>query len=419
MAENIIILGGDGFCGWPTSLHLSRAGYDVTVVDNLSRRKIDVELECSSLTPIRSMSHRIKAWENVSGQLLNFVCMDLSEHYHRLLSLIKDLRPRAIIHFAEQRAAPYSMKSSWHKRYTVNNNLNATHNTLAAIVESGLDIHLIHLGTTGVYGYGSADMPIPEGYLTITVDVDGRRREMEILYPANPGSIYHMTKTQDALFFYYYNKNDGVRITDLHQGIVWGTNTPETMLDEELINRFDYDGDYGTVLNRFLMQAAVGHPLTVYGTGGQERAFIHIRDTVKCLELAVINPPAQGERVAIFNQVTETHKVRDLAQLVADLTGAEIRSYENPRLESQENTLYLKNRKFLELGLDPITLSQGLLNEVYDIARKYAGKCDTSRIMCTSTWRADMPCDPAGRPFESPSAAKGDDQSALTALEEL
>jgi UDP-sulfoquinovose synthase len=398
MADNILVLGGDGFCGWPTSLHLSRAGFDVTVVDNLARRKIDVELESGSLTPIRSMSRRLQAWEAVSGSRIDFVCMDLSEHYHRLLSLIRDTRPRAIVHFAEQRAAPYSMKSSWHKRYTVNNNLNATHNVLAAIVESGLDVHLIHLGTTGVYGYGSCDMPIPEGYLTIKVDVDGREKEMEILYPANPGSVYHMTKTQDALFFYYYNKNDQVRITDLHQGIVWGTNTPETSMDEELINRFDYDGDFGTVLNRFLMQAAVGHPLTVHGTGGQERAFIHIRDTVKCIELAVANPPARGERVKIFNQVTETHKVRDLARLVSRMTGAEIRYYANPRVEDQENTLYMQNRKFMELGLDPVTLDQGLLNEVYEVAERYAHNCDRSKIPCTSTWRPDMACDTTGRP---------------------
>jgi UDP-sulfoquinovose synthase len=311
---------------------------------------------------------------------------------------MKEAQPKAIIHFAEQRAAPYSMKSSHHKRYTVNNNLNVTHNILAAIVESGLDIHLIHLGTTGVYGYGSPDMPIPEGYLTIKVDVDGREKEMEILYPANPGSIYHLTKTQDALFFYFYNKNDQVRITDLHQGIVWGTNTPETLLDEQLINRFDYDGDYGTVLNRFLMQAAVGHPLTIHGSGGQERAFIHIRDTVKCIELAVENPPVRGEKVKIFNQVTETHKIRDLAHIISNLTNADIRYYTNPRIEAQENSLNFRNEKFIALGLDPITLSQGLMTEVYDIAKKYASSCDASKIICTSTWRSDMPCDLVGRP---------------------
>src|SRR5690606_34162993 len=188
------------------------------------------------------------------------------------LTLFKEERPDAVIHFAEQRAAPYSMKSSYHKRYTVNNNLNATNDVLAAIVESGQDIHLVHLGTMGVYGYGTAGMKIPEGYLKVKIETPEGDAEQEILYPTNPGSIYHMTKSQDQLFFHFYNKNDGVKITDLHQGIVWGTQTEETRKDERLINRFDYDGDYGTVLNRFIMQAAIGYPMTVHGTGGQTRA---------------------------------------------------------------------------------------------------------------------------------------------------
>nr|NIR58999.1 NAD-dependent epimerase/dehydratase family protein [Gammaproteobacteria bacterium] len=283
----IIVLGGDGFCGWPTSLHLSARGHDVFIVDNLSRRKIDIELEVESLTPIAPMRQRLAAWKEVSGRDIEFDSFSVGQHYHRLLTLIQDFKPDAIVHFAEQRAAPYSMKSSWHKRYTVNNNLNATNNVLAAIVESGVDVHLVHLGTMGVYGYGTAGMKIPEGYLKVKVETENGPVEQEILYPANPGSIYHMTKTQDQLFFSFYNKNDQVRITDLHQGIVWGTQTEETKRDERLINRFDYDGDYGTVLNRFLMQAAVGYPLTVHGTGGQTRAFIHIQDTVRCIELAV------------------------------------------------------------------------------------------------------------------------------------
>jgi len=304
----ILVLGGDGFCGWPTALHLSNLGHDIRIVDNLSRRKIDIELEVESLTPIKPLSVRLEVWKELTGKEIGFYYIDVAHQYQRLLDLIINEQADAIIHFAEQRAAPYSMKGERQKRYTVDNNLNATHNVLCAIVESGRDVHLVHLGTMGVYGYGTAGMKIPEGYLKIQVTTDaGQTIEQEILYPANPGSIYHMTKTQDALFFAYYNKNDDVRITDLHQGIVWGTNTPETSMDERLINRFDYDGDYGTVLNRFLMQAAVGHPLTVHGTGGQTRAFIHIRDTVKCIEIALSNPTGQGEQVKIFNQMTETH----------------------------------------------------------------------------------------------------------------
>lgn len=387
----ILVLGGDGFCGWPTSLHLSALGHDVVIVDNLSRRAIDVELEAGSLTPIEPLGRRLAAWREVSGRSVRFERMDVAEHYHRLLSLIAGELPDAIVHFAEQRAAPYSMKSSWHKRYTVRNNLVATHNVLAAIVESGVDVHLAHLGTMGVYGYGSAGMKIPEGYLPVEVVADdGSRVQQEILYPSNPGSIYHMTKTQDQLFFAYYAKNDGVRVTDLHQGIVWGTNTRETVSDERLVNRFDYDGDYGTVLNRFLMQAAVGYPLTVHGTGGQTRAFIHIQDTVRCIQLALENPPERGDRVRILNQMTETHRVRDLARKVADLTGAEVAFTPNPRKEAAENELHVRHDRFLDLGLDPITLDDGLLVEVTEVARKYAHRAALDKIPCTSVWTSEQ-----------------------------
>jgi UDP-sulfoquinovose synthase len=387
----IMILGGDGFCGWPTSLHLSANGHDIVIVDNLSRRSIDIELEVESLTPIRPIGERLRVWKSLTGKDIEFVNLDLALQYNRLLSLLEDYQPDAIVHFAEQRAAPYSMRSPRAKRYTVDNNVRGTHSLLCALVDSGVDAAVVHLGTMGVYGYGwSGSAPIPEGYLAVKVPTPDGELVREILHPANPGSVYHMTKTLDQLLFAFYAKNDGVRVTDLHQGIVWGTQTAQTALDDRLVNRFDYDGDYGTVLNRFLMQAAVGHPLTVHGTGGQTRAFIHIRDTVRCIELAVNNPPEAGDRVSVFNQTTEVHRVRDLAALVSKLTGAEVVMLPNPRREAAENDLVVLNDRFLALGLNPTTLSEGLMEEVRLIASKYRDRVDPSKIVSRSVWRKGM-----------------------------
>jgi UDP-sulfoquinovose synthase len=391
----VLVLGGDGFCGWPTTLYLSDRGHDITIIDNLSRRKIDVELEVDSLTPIRPTGERIRVWREVSGREVAFINLDLATEYDRLVAVLEDIRPEAIVHFAEQRAAPYSMRNSRAKRYTVDNNVRATHNLLTALVATGIDASLVHLGTMGVYGYGwSGSAPIPEGYLTVKVPTPDGELEREILHPANPGSVYHLTKTLDQLLFSFYAKNDGLRITDLHQGIVWGTQTDQTSRDERLINRFDYDGDYGTVLNRFLMQAAIGHPLTVHGTGGQTRAFIHIRDTVRCIEIAITNPPEDPARPRVLNQMTETHRLLDLAKMIADAMGAEIAYLPNPRREAEENDLIVRNDQFLALGLNPTTLSEGLLEEGKEVAYRYRQRADPTKIIARSVWQSGMETSP-------------------------
>ncbi|MCG7583758.1 NAD-dependent epimerase/dehydratase family protein [Mycolicibacterium sp. OfavD-34-C] len=383
----VIIFGGDGFCGWPSALELSSHDHEVTIVDNFVRRRIDNELGVQSLTPIRSLDERRKAWSGLTGRAIDAVDLDLAGDYAALTELLARVRPEAVVHFAEQRAAPYSMKSPSHKRYTVDNNVNATHNLLAALVELGLDTHVVHLGTMGVYGYDTAPIDLPEGYFDVSfVDRNGDTHAREILYPTKPGSVYHLTKSLDQLLFEFYARNDDLRITDLHQGIVWGTQTTQTRLDERLINRFDYDGDFGTVLNRFLVQAALGTPLTVHGTGGQTRAFINLQDSVRCVRLAVESGADVTGRVRVMNQITETHCVRDLAHLVSRVTGAEIAEVANPRNEADVNELSARNSRLLALGLDPILLETGLLEESLDIAKKYADRADLSRIPCVSYW---------------------------------
>ena len=401
----IAVLGGDGFVGWPTSLHLSDLGHEIHIIDNLSRRWIDAELGVQSLTPMDSIQERCRIWHEVTGRKLNFHLLNVATEYERFRGWLADNRPDAIIHFAEQRAAPYSMKTDRHKVYTVNNNVSATHNVLAAMVETGIDAHLVHLGTMGVYGYSSIGAPIPEGYLDVEIDTPAGRKGQQILYPTRPGSVYHMTKSLDQILFQFYAQNDGLRITDLHQGIVWGTHTDQTRRHVQLINRFDYDGDYGTVLNRFLIQAAIDFPLTVHGTGGQTRAFIHIRDSVRCIELALGDAPRAGERVRIFNQMTETHRVRDLARLIAGKTGAEVAFLPNPRKEADENELIVKNDQLLALGLEPTTLAEGLLDEIVEVARKYAHRIDRKRVPAVSAWTRDLAArvetDPEGKRLRS------------------
>jgi UDP-sulfoquinovose synthase len=381
----VVVFGGDGFCGWPTALHLSDAGHEVLIVDNLVRRRADDEMQMCSLTPIAPISTRLAAWKGLTGCEIGFRGFDVARNYYDLAALFENFRPDAIVHLAEQRAVAYSMKSEQHKRYTVDNNLTATHNILCAIVESERDVHVVHTGTMGVYGYATGGI-FPEGYLKVEIaDNSGDRVTREILHPAKPESIYHMTKAIDQQLFQYYNMQERLRITDLHQGVVWGTNTRQTKMDPRLVNRFDYDVDYGTVLNRFLMQAAIGYPLTVYGSGEQTRAFINVQDTVRCIELALENPPEHGEHVRIFNQMTETYRIVDLANIVSELSGVRVQHLSNPRREAPKNDLVAVATSLVDLGLTPIRLEKVLLEEDIELARKYADRCDRQRIQYAAT----------------------------------
>jgi UDP-sulfoquinovose synthase len=384
----ILVLGGDGFCGWPTALRLSVTGHDVVLVDNFVRRRIDAELGTGSLTPIRCLAERLAAWQALSGRTIHSVELDVARDYEALRDLIASERPDAIVHFAEQRSAPYSMKSAATKRSTIEANIGATHNVLVALVEAKHMAHVIHLGTMGIYGYGGTQTRIPEGYLTVQIaDADGRVGSREIIYPSRPESIYHLSKAQDQLMLVFYSMNDGLPATILHQGIVWGTQTEETAQDERLINRFDYDGDYGTVVNRFLVQAAAGLPLTVHGSGKQTRAFIHIRDVIRCIELVLATPPAPGARVRIVNQMTEAQSVRLIAERIARVAGANISSLPNPRNEGDSNDFQVANDTVLGLGLAPTLMTDQAIAEQAAFARQYIHLCRPQTIPAASRWR--------------------------------
>ena len=389
MAKNILVVGGDGFCGWPLALRLSNKGHNVTVVDNLSRRKIDIDLGCQSLTPIASIQDRIEAWREVTGKTIQFHLLNVATDYDKIVSIVRDEKIQVIVHLGEQRAAPYSMKSRTTSRYTVDNNLSGTHNILSAIVEVDLNIHLVHLGTMGVYGYGVVEKSlIPEGYVDVKMnDGSGNFKDVKILHPSYPGSIYHLTKTQDALFFQFYAKNWGIKITDLHQGIIWGLHTTETKMDKRLINRFDYDGDYGTVLNRFIMQAATGIPLTIYGTGEQTRAFIHIENSMDCVELAIQNPGSEQNKVVIFNQMTETQTLNTLASIIQKrFANVTVNNIDNPRKELKANDLNVSNKQFLDLGLKPIYIDEDRIQEIYDYVCEFKESVNKKCIMPSSKW---------------------------------
>lgn len=380
----IIVAGGDGFCGWPTALYLSKKGYDVSIIDNFSRRKWDGELHSNSLTPILTLKERIVKWKELTGKTIDVYEGNL-DHYDFLSQVLNQVQPDAFVHFAEQRSAPYSMIDREHAVFTQVNNVVGTLNVLYGIKEIVPECHLIKLGTMGEYG--NPNIPIEEGY--IRVQHEGR--EDVLPFPKQPGSMYHLSKVHDSHNIMFACKTFGIRATDLNQGIVYGLYTDETLIDPSLINRLDYDAVFGTALNRFIIQAAIGHPLTVYGKGGQTRGFLNIKDTVRCIEIAAENPADFGE-FRVFNQFTEEFSVLDLARKVQNVAGEEgmpvkIDHLKDPRVELEEHFFHAKNTKLQKLGLQPHLLTDDVIRNILKAVVQYKDRVIRENVLPKITWR--------------------------------
>jgi UDP-sulfoquinovose synthase len=380
----VLVIGGDGYCGWATALHLANKGYEVGVLDSLVRRHWDNELGVATLTPIASIQDRIYKWQAVSGQKIDLFVGDIT-NYDFLQNTFRSFEPEALVHFGEQRSAPFSMIDREHAVLTQVNNVVGTLNLLYAIKEHNPECHLVKLGTMGEYGTPNID--IEEGY--ITIEHNGRKDTLP--YPKQPGSFYHLSKVHDSHNIQFACRTWGLRATDLNQGVVYGVLTEETGTDELLINRLDYDGVFGTALNRFCIQAAIGHPLTVYGTGGQTRSFLDIRDTVRCIELAIATP-AEAGKMRVFNQFTELFSIRDLALMVQKAgqtlgIKVEVQNIDNPRVELEEHYFNAKNTNLLDLGLQPHFLSDALIDSLLNFAIKYRDRIDHKQILPKVKWR--------------------------------
>ena len=377
----VLVLGGDGYLGWPTALYLSSRGHDVGVVDNFARRGYDLEMGVDSLVPIVNLQQRVRRWKEVSGHSLDTFIGDLTDAAF-VSGTLATFAPDAIVHFAEQRSAPYSMIDRQHAVYTQANNVIGNLNLLYAIAEQNRDIHLVKLGTMGEYGTPNID--IEEGYIEIT----HKGRTDVLPYPKQPGSFYHLSKVHDSHNIHFACRIWGLRATDLNQGIVYGQQTEETVLHPDLATRFDYDGVFGTVLNRFCVQAVVGHPLTVYGTGGQTRGMLNILDTLACVELAVLNPADPGE-FRVFNQFTESFSVSQMATMVADAFDGEVEvsSVPDPRVEKEEHYYNATHTKLLDLGLEPHLLTREVIRGLLDSVRDHRERVDLDAIRPTVKWR--------------------------------
>jgi len=377
-----LVLGGDGYLGWPTALHLSDAGHDVAVADNFVRRQYDYELGVESLVPIETLQTRVRVWKEHSGRDIPAFVGDFTDPEFTV-EMVRSFAPDTIVHFGEQRAAPYSMIDRSHAVYTQVNNVVGTLNVLFAMAEIDRDIHLVKLGTMGEYG--TPDIDIEEGWLNVTHN--GRTDRM--LYPKRPGSFYHLSKVHDSHNIEFTCRIWGLRATDLNQGVVYGLDTPQTVQDSRLATRFDYDSVFGTVLNRFIIQAVAGHPLTVYGSGGQTRGLIDIRDTAACVQLASENPAEPGE-FRVFNQMTESKSVAELAKTVAQTYAkdAQIEFLDNPRVEADTHYYNVKHTRLVELGLQPHLLADTLIESLFGIVEQHKNRIDERALLPTVNWRA-------------------------------
>jgi UDP-sulfoquinovose synthase len=380
----VLVLGGDGYCGWATALHLSERGYEVGIVDSLVRRHWDSTLGVETLTPIAPIGKRLERWRELTGRRIELFIGDLC-NYPFLQDAIRRFGPDAVVHFGEQRSAPFSMIDREHAVMTQVNNVVGTLNLLFAIRELCPECHLVKLGTMGEYGTPNID--IEEGYIAIKHN----GREDRLPYPKQPGSFYHLSKVHDSHNIHFACKTWGLRATDLNQGVVYGVLTDQTALDDVLINRLDYDGVFGTALNRFCIQAAIGHPLTVYGKGGQRRSFLDIRDTVRCVEIALCKPAEKGE-FRVFNQFTEQFNILELAEMVrrvGDELGlhVDVQHIPNPRVEKEEHYYNARNTQLRDLGLVPHCLSDSLLDSLVNFAIRFKDRVDRAQILPQVTWR--------------------------------
>jgi UDP-sulfoquinovose synthase len=381
----VIVAGGDGFCGWPTALHLSARGHEVIVADNLSRRGIDQELGTNSLTPITTLETRAALWSELTGHHLSVAIGDLTDaqFVHELFARFE---PDGVVHFAEQRSAPYSMIDRQHAVSTQVNNVVGTLNLLFAIHAFGGECHLVKLGTMGEYGTPNID--IEEGYLEI--EHNGRRDTLP--YPKQPGSFYHLSKVHDSHNIMFACNTWGLRATDLNQGIVYNVQTEQTSANRLLVNRYDYDGVFGTALNRFCAQVACEAPITVHGRGGQTRGFIDLRDTVRCIELALESPPPAGE-LRVMNQFTEQWSVLQLAERVSRVAialgrDAPIEHLANPRVESESHYYRARSSKLLDLGLEPHLLDDTTVAGLIEDAIRHRDRIRPDTIAAHADWRA-------------------------------